>query len=202
MSYGRGNYSSGLSVGAWNPVNASTNVGTGSVTTTSIQTGAVGTNQLSNTLDFSTKTVVLADNMKNTPSFNAYLSSDQTIPTGVETKLEVNTEEFDDSSSYDNATNFRFTPTVEGKYYVYAQTQINSSDDFDGSALIIKKNGTAIATHAKRHEDNEYYNISKVVQLNGTTDYVEVFGYQNSGSDKDFSGGASKTYFGAYKLIN
>jgi len=201
-SFGKGAYSSGLSCGAWNPVNASTNVGTNSVSTTSIQTGAVGTNQLANTLDLSAKTVVLADNMKNTPSFEAYLSADQTITSGTETKLEIDTEDFDDGSSYDNATDFRFLPTTAGKYYVYAQTQINSSDDFDGSALIIKKNGSAVATHAKRHEDNEYYNVSKIIQLNGTTDYVEVFGYQNSGSDKDFSGGASKTYFGAYKLIN
>lgn len=211
-SFSRGNFSAPTNFGAWNPANASTNVGTGSVSTSSIQTGAVtttsiannavGTNQLASTLDLSTKTVVLADNMKNTPSFESYLSADQTITSGTETKLEIDNEEFDDGSSYDNTTNYRFLPTVAGKYYVYAQTQINSSDDFDGSALIIKKNGSAIATHAKRHEDNEYYNVSKIVQLNGTSDYVEVFGYQNSGSDKDFSGGASKTYFGAYKLIN
>ena len=201
-SFAKGAYSTGLSCGSWSPVNASTNVGTNSVSTTSIQTGAVGTNQLSSTLDLSAKTVILANNMKNTPSFEAYLSADQTITSGTETKLEIDTEDFDDGSSYDNATNFRFLPTTAGKYYVYAQTQINSSDDFDGSALIIKKNGSAVATHAKRHEDNEYYNVSKIIQLNGTTDYVEVFGYQNSGSDKDFSGGAAKTYFGAYKLIN
>lgn len=201
-TFSRSNYSAPVNFGAWSPANASTNVGTGSVSTGSIQTGAVGTNQLAATLDLSTKNVVLADNMKNTPSFESYLSADQTIISGTETKLQINNEEFDDGSSYDNTTNYRFLPTIAGKYYVYAQTQINSSDDFDGSALIIKKNGSAVATHAKRHEDNEYYNVSKIIVLNGTTDYVEVFGYQNSGSDKDFSGGASKTYFGAYKLIN
>ena len=64
-NYARGSYSSALVVGAWNPVNAATNVGTGSVTTTSIQTGAVTSTLLANTLDLSGKTVILpADAVK------------------------------------------------------------------------------------------------------------------------------------------
>ena len=64
-SFSRGDYSNGLSVGSWNPVNASTNVGTNSVSTTSIQTGAVTSTSLSNTLDLSSKTVILpADAVK------------------------------------------------------------------------------------------------------------------------------------------
>ena len=64
-NYARGNYSSGLSVGSWSPVNASTNVGTNSVSTTSIQVGAVTSTSLANTLDLTGKTVILpADAVK------------------------------------------------------------------------------------------------------------------------------------------
>ena len=64
-SFSKSSYSSPLSCGAWNPVSASTNVGTGSVSTTSIQTGAVTSTLLANTLDLSSKTVILpADAVK------------------------------------------------------------------------------------------------------------------------------------------
>jgi hypothetical protein len=64
-NYARGDYSSGLSVGAWNPANASNNIGAGSVTTSSIQTGAVTSTSLANTLDLTGKTVILpADAVK------------------------------------------------------------------------------------------------------------------------------------------
>ena len=64
-NYARGDYSSGLSVGSWSPVNASTNVGTNSVSTTSIQAGAVTSTSLANTLDLTGKTVILpADAVK------------------------------------------------------------------------------------------------------------------------------------------
>jgi len=61
----RGLFSSSLSVGAWSPVNASTNVGNDSVGPDSIQDGAVDSDALSNTLDFTSKTITLpADAVK------------------------------------------------------------------------------------------------------------------------------------------
>ena len=74
-AFARGDYSAGLSVGAWNPANASTNVGTGAVSQNSIQNNAVGqqqiqnnaigTNQLAQVVDFTGKTVTLpADAVK------------------------------------------------------------------------------------------------------------------------------------------
>jgi len=61
----RGLFSSSLSVGAWDPVNASTNVGNDSVGPDSIQDGAVDSDALANTLDFTSKTITLpADAVK------------------------------------------------------------------------------------------------------------------------------------------
>ena len=47
-TFARGDYSAGLSVGAWNPANAATNVGNNAVSQNSIQNQAVGTNQIQN----------------------------------------------------------------------------------------------------------------------------------------------------------
>ena len=74
-TFSRSDYSLHVNVGAWNPVNASTNVGTGSVSQNSIQNqavgqnqiqnNAVGTNQLAQVVDFTGKTVTLpADAVK------------------------------------------------------------------------------------------------------------------------------------------
>ena len=54
----------------------------------------------------------------NTPAFQAYRSSTQTISGSTWTKVQFNTEIYDTDSDYDNSTNYRFTPTVAGKYYV------------------------------------------------------------------------------------
>jgi hypothetical protein len=35
------------------------------------------------------------------------------------TKVQIDTEVFDTDRYYDNTTNYRFTPLVAGKYFVY-----------------------------------------------------------------------------------
>src|SRR5210317_1441292 len=57
--------------------------------------------------------------LKNTPAFEVYLNSNQSISASTYTKVQYNTEILDTDSCYDNATNYRFTPTVSGKYFVY-----------------------------------------------------------------------------------
>ena len=67
--FARGDYSTGLSVGAWSPANAATNVGNNAVSQNSIQNDAVGSDQiednsvgddqLADVIDFTGKTVTL-----------------------------------------------------------------------------------------------------------------------------------------------
>lgn len=74
-SFSRSDYSTPVNFGAWSPANASTNVGSGSVSQNSIQNNAVGQNQIQNNavgsnqlaqvVDFTGKTVTLpADAVK------------------------------------------------------------------------------------------------------------------------------------------
>ena len=54
----------------------------------------------------------------NTPAFEAYLSARQTISDDTTTKIQFNTEVYDDGSGYDNSTNYRFTvPSGQGGTY-------------------------------------------------------------------------------------
>ena len=55
------------------------------------------------------------------PSFRAKLSATQNVSSSTDVKAQFNTELFDTDSDYDNSTNYRFTPTTAGKYFVNAQ---------------------------------------------------------------------------------
>ena len=137
---------------------------------------------------------------QNYPAFHAYMSSDLEIPSNTATKLQVNTEDFDTDSMYDNSTNYRFTPTVSGKYLVYASTRSGTSSYFDELDLMLRLNGSNISHGGMRNEHRPYMKIITTVIMNGSSDYLEIFGFQNSGSAHNFIGGSDKTYFGAYRI--
>jgi hypothetical protein len=137
----------------------------------------------------------------NTPSFLAYQSSNQTVGSGTATKIQFDTKSFDTNSCYDNTTNYRFTPTVAGYYWLFVSIQINSADDFDNIQTLIYKNGSELA-HA--NDRTEFYYVGKNFYLsyaNGSTDYFEGYWRQDSGTNKETNNGAVRTYFGGYKLI-
>ena len=168
------------------------------------------------TLDFGTG-ISTVSNMpaafKNTPAFEASLSAHQSIADNAVDKVQFNTEIFDTDNCYDNSTNYRFTPTVAGKYFVYARATVDdSAGQFRQAQTLLYKNGSSIAI-AKANYDTSSTSegeagtpvVNTVVDMNGSTDYLEVFvSYDsNDGGTANIQGNASErmTNFGAYKLI-
>ena len=81
----------------------------------------------------------------NTPSFYAQLSANQSYGTsGAVVKVQFDTELWDTDSDYDNSTNYRFTPSEAGKYFVHGcvYTATFSNATMSGGAVYIKKNGS------------------------------------------------------------
>ena len=195
-----------------------------SVTTAMIQSNAVnnakmaddaiGVAELSATGTASSSTFLRGDNAwasaggDNTPAFFATLSADQVISDDTSTKIQVNTEVYDSDGCYDNSSNYRFTPTTAGKYYVFGYVQINGSTGALNQFITeIKKNGSG-------HFDSESNFVSDVnsrmgkecagiIDFNGSSDYVELYATGNitSGSATVKSDSGRKTRFGAYKII-
>jgi hypothetical protein len=88
-----------------------------------------------------TTTLTLPTNrycMVNGPAFSAYLSSSQSISSSTFTKVQCNTEEFDTNSNYDNATNYRFTPTVAGYYQISGCINFSSTTKAEFLTTIYK----------------------------------------------------------------
>ena len=140
----------------------------------------------------------------NTPTFHAYLSSDQSIANSTQTLIQFNTEAFDSAGAYNTST-YKFTPQTAGKYVVYAQMSPNSGGDYEPFELQMYKNavstdGTqAIARGRNESSDTRY--INRIVEFNGSSDFVYMYTFQISGASRNIRGTKYDTFFGAYKII-
>ena len=114
--------------------------------------------------------------MPNAPAFSAYAASTQSISSGVFTKVNFGTEEYDTNNNFASS---RFTPTVAGYYQISAGMDISGNmAGLTRSLISVYKNGGTY----KVLQDNassgvQGMNGSCVVYLNGTTDYVEIYAY-------------------------
>ena len=140
------------------------------------------------------------------PSFEAHLSSDQSISNLTATKVQFDTEVFDSDSAYDNSSNYRFTPQVAGKYFVYTNVQMQESTfNIQQHNADIYKNGSAYRNTTVYISPSEFsYHsayISAIMDLNGSSDYVEIFTlYREAGGTPNIDGDTKTTYFGAYRI--
>jgi hypothetical protein len=114
------------------------------------------------------------------PAFSAYRNSNQSISSGVITKVQLNTELFDTNNNFDSTTNYRFTPTVAGYYQINAQVRLRGTSS-DNKILYIYKNGSNYAAMDNYAISIEYFQIafSQVIYFNGTTDYIEMYALTN-----------------------
>ena len=146
----------------------------------------------------------------NTPYFEAYLNSNQSISSATYTKVQFNTETYDTASDYDNSSNYRYTPTTSGKYYVYTRVQCDSlaASNLKAAAVEIRKNGSTYFKNFDSQADNQSQECNLgahgIITMNGSSDYLEVFGYvQDESGSPRFQATSSYPYtiFGAFKII-
>ncbi len=152
---------------------------------TASATGAV---MVSNGTNFTTNVV---------PAAGAYLTANQSVSSGAATKITLDNEEFDTNSNYDPTTNYRFTPTVAGYYQINAA--LTSSSACTAAIIYVYKNGSEFkrGTRANQVAGTLGINISCIVSMNGSTDYIEIFGAVVDGITPLIAGGQNFTYFSA-----
>jgi len=145
----------------------------------------------------------------NNPAFEASLSANQNISDVTDTKVEFNTETFDTDGCYDNSTNYRFTPTTAGKYYIYSRVQCDAqaASNFQQAQIKIYKNGSRVAQTQMNMNANQPENIGvnvfNIIDMDGSSDYLEIFAYvDDTSSTPTIRGSASYawTCFGAYRI--
>jgi len=141
----------------------------------------------------------------NAPSFFAYQSSVQTINNDSWTKINYETELLDSDGKF---ASHKFTPTVAGKYFLFASYRLNATQDGNEFRIAIYKNGSIIRMKTKTHDHRESVDISTIV-VSDTDDYFEVYGWQNTGGGRGIYGDGDsgesddigfQTTFGGFRI--
>jgi hypothetical protein len=137
------------------------------------------------------------------PSFMVYMSSAQTLAASTITKLIMNTKDFDTNNNFDATTNYRFTPTVAGKYLLTASVQLGGGVAGNGFTLTLYKNGSAYKQGPIARMNNANAigaTVSAVVDANGSTDYFEIWGYQDTINATGINTGALLSHFSGMRI--
>ena len=128
------------------------------------------------TIPDATGTVMVSGNM---PAFSAYNNASQSISNNTLTKVLFQVEQFDTNNNFASST---FTPTVAGYY------QINAGLNFPSGVGIVSatiyKNGAEYQGGSQMSLQATYGVrpiVSTVLYMNGSTDYVEIYGLQITG---------------------
>ncbi len=131
------------------------------------------------------------------PAFSAYLNANQSITNGVATKVNFDIEEFDTNNNFASS---RFTPTVAGYYEINSSVLLASAANTQTqTAIYIYKNGsifkigTSYVGGGATVNNSTNQQVSCLVNLNGSTDYIEIFAL-SVGTSNVFFGGSIYTW--------
>lgn len=126
------------------------------------------------------------------PTFSYYQSSAQTFSSTTVTKLTFTSNDWDTTSGMFASS--RFTPTIAGYYQIsggFAMATVAT-----GCFTLLYKNGVSFKTlFAYQNSNGNAAYGSALVYLNGSTDYVELYGFLIVG--QAILTGTANTYFQA-----
>jgi hypothetical protein len=145
------------------------------------------------TLPAATGDVMVSGNM---PAFSAYASGSQTISASTWTKVTLGNETFDTNNNFASS---RFTPTVAGYYQINGVVRINSSISITRYIVGIWKNGGEYARPAEQGFTSALLSQAQmgggsIIYLNGSTDYVELYGWVNGTGTLTFIDDGASSY--------
>lgn len=145
------------------------------VTSEQLADGVVSTADIANSAITQAK---LASGVSGTgAAFSVYGSALVTMSQNTFTKVTFDTEDFDTNNNF---ASHRFTPTVAGYYQIEAFIYFSVTATGGGFASIFKNNSRYCdGTNFNSTNGNDIIaTVAAVVYMNGSTDYIEIFGYQ------------------------
>jgi hypothetical protein len=130
------------------------------------------------------------------PKISVYNAAGQSISDSSITKMTWDFEVFDTNASFGGN---KFTPIVPGKYLLTAGVTFLNVNQGAQVKVLIYKNGAQYAVLGAVYPGasgaNPLVGGSVMVDANGSTDYFEVFVFQNSGGSLSTFAGSANTYF-------
>lgn len=143
--------------------------------------------------------------MTNTPAFQARRSTSFEFSDNTVTKVTGLTEDFDTDNCFASDT---FTPNKAGKYCVTIAASmqgVSNYDMYNGDLYLFKNGSQHIKVSAQGNASNRThrYALSQtvIVDMNGSTDYLEMLCYLNNVGTDDGRLEAESISFSAFRLI-
>jgi len=139
----------------------------------------------------------------NTPSFMVKQTGTQNISSATWTKVQFNSEVFDTNSTFDSSSNYRWTPGVAGKYFMYLGLTIDDLADSKRIYTKVYKNGSGVAeslTISSSGRTAKYSNNTSFIDIADADDYYEGWIYHDIGSAEELRTDY-QTIFMGYKII-
>jgi hypothetical protein len=130
----------------------------------------------------------------NGPAFRAYANSaTASFSNGIAKKVDLQIEDYDTDSCFASS---RFTPNVAGYYFV---TGAIRWENITSAQSFLFKNGASHSAGSSAQAGTYHTNVSDLIYLNGTTDYVELFGVQYAGTTQNAGiPGTANTYLSGF----
>ena len=139
---------------------------------------------------------VIGNVVTDAPIFNVKLTSgNQSITPATWTKVNFNSVNLDNKSWFDSTTNYRYAAQTAGWYLFTYEVYHSTSGSASLVTCALRKNGTEVGRGiycAPALNQYAVVNGTNMIYMNGTTDYVEVYGYID-GTSPVFSN--NKCYF-------
>ena len=129
------------------------------------------------------------------PAFSVYCSGAQSLPINA-TKAAFDTKEFDTASCFNTST-YRFTPNVAGYYQIVLSVSFATTTTTTPAQGAIWKNGAYYKWTSSTPATSTSYpvaNATALVYLNGSTDYVEGYFFNNTASTQTSFANSGYTY--------
>lgn len=129
------------------------------------------------------------------PAFSAYSSAGTSMTNATYVKVTFDTERFDTNSNFASS---RFTPTVAGYYQINSNLVYLATVSVTQVVLALYKNGvsetyTNIVTNTTTSSS---INLSYIISMNGSTDYIEMYLYIAGTGTLSTQGGVQTTFNG------
>ena len=114
-------------------------------------------------------------------------SSAQSVPVTTWTKIELKGEVADLDGLFDHSSTYRYTPQVAGWYYVAFNFIVTGmgGNSHEMYASIYKNGSSAVKAHGGGRGGYGGFGQADVygfIQMNGSSDYLEAYGWQNNSS--------------------
>lgn len=132
-------------------------------------------------------------------AFNVRKTANQPVASGSWQKVAWEAEEFDTNNNFDLSTE-RFTPTIPGKYQL--NLTVYSQDVNGWLHPAIYKNGAYYGGNVgSGNNANRGTTVSMVVDMNGSTDYIEAYAYlYGTGTVNIYGASQNWTHFSGFLI--